>query len=107
MKKLAQKPDETQPLRVAAYLRVSTDEQAESGLGLGAQEEKIRAMCIVQGWPVPTFYVDDGVSGTMDIGDRPDGARLLADIDAGKIDAVIMAALDRLQRRAKRLSCNY
>ena len=85
---------------VAAYLRVSTDEQAESGLGLGAQEEKIRAMCIVKSWPVPTFYRDEGVSGTIDIADRPDGSRLLADIDEGKVDAVIVNSLDRLGRKA-------
>lgn len=102
MKKSVQKPVDTeaQPLRVAAYLRVSTEEQAESGLGLGAQEEKIRAMAVVKNWPAPELYVDDGVSGTIDLAERPEGKRLLDDIDAGKIDAVIVAALDRLGRKA-------
>lgn len=99
MKKQGQKPSE-QALRVAAYLRVSTDEQAESGLGLGAQEQKIRAMCIIKDWPVPTFYIDAGVTGTVDLPDRPEGARLLEDIDAGKVDAVIVSSLDRLGRKA-------
>lgn len=97
MTKQAQKPVEV-TLRVAAYLRVSTDEQAESGLGLGVQEEKIRAMCVVKGWPMPTLYIDVGVTGTIDLPERPAGSRLLDDIKAGKIDAVIVAALEQRGR---------
>jgi len=95
MKKSVQKPMEAQQFRVAAYLRVSTEEQAESGLGLAAQKDKARAMAVVTGWDERTLYIDDGVSGTIDIIDRPDGKRLIEDIDA-----VIVAALDRIGRKA-------
>lgn len=100
MKKQVQKPIEAQPLHVAAYLRVSTEEQKDSGLGLGSQEQKARAMAVVKGWNEPILYVDADVTGTIDIGARPAGARLIQDIEAGKIDAVIVAALDRLGRKA-------
>lgn len=93
-------PSTERPFVVAGYLRVSTDEQAESGLGLGAQQEKVKAMCIVKGWDAPAFYIDKGVTGKIDLSQRPEGARLLEDIAAGKIDAVIVAALDRIGRRA-------
>ena len=102
--KTAKKPVQTatvpEVLRVAAYLRVSTDEQAESGLGLDAQLKQVKAMSVVKGWSEPTLYVDAGITGTIDVGERPECARLLADIHAGKIDAVIVAALDRIGRRA-------
>jgi site-specific DNA recombinase len=93
-------PVENEALRVAAYIRVSTEEQAESGLGIAAQIDKVRAMAVVKGWSAPTLYIDDGVSGMIAIANRPEGERLLTDIDAGKIDAVIVSALDRIGRRA-------
>jgi site-specific DNA recombinase len=93
-------PVEQGELRVAAYLRVSTDEQAESGLGLDAQLRQVNGMAMAMGWPEPKQYVDAGVTGTIDVGERPQGTQLLADIHAGKIDAVIVAALERIGRRA-------
>ena len=84
----------------AAYIRVSTDEQAESGLGLASQLSKVKAMATVKDWPEPAIYSDEGVSGKIDIGKRPEGKRLLADIEAGKVDAVIIASLDRIGRKA-------
>jgi site-specific DNA recombinase len=93
-------PVQASDLRIAAYLRVSTDEQAESGLGLDAQTTRVQAMAVVQGWIEPALYVDAGVTGKIDIGDRPAGARLLADIEAGLIDAVIVSSLDRIGRKA-------
>src|SRR5258707_11711943 len=36
--------ESAQPMRVAAYVRVSTDEQAESGLGLGDQRRRVQGM---------------------------------------------------------------
>lgn len=99
-KKAVVQPTEQGELRVAAYLRVSTDEQADSGLGLDAQLRQVNAMAVVKGWQEPTLYIDAGVTGTIDVGERPQGTQLLTDIRAGKIDAVIVAALDRIGRRA-------
>lgn len=85
--------------RVAGYLRVSTEDQADSGLGLAAQEAKIRAMAEVKGWPAITLYVDPGISGTKE--SRPQFDELKAAIDAGHVDALIVASLDRIGRKTR------
>lgn len=92
---------QTSSTRVAAYLRVSTEEQADSGLGLEAQRLKCIAMAMVKDWPEPIFYKDEGVSGTKNESGRPGLAKLLSDIQLGKFDAVITSSLDRLGRTAK------
>lgn len=83
---------------VAAYLRVSTDEQAESGLGLADQRRRCEAMAEVKGWPAPMIYEDAGVSGTKEVVKRPALHKLLEAVRAGEIDAVIVLSLDRLGR---------
>lgn len=83
--------------RVAGYLRVSTDEQAESGLGLAAQESVLRAMAAAKGWGDLALYTDAGVSGTKD--SRPYFDLLKAAIEARQIDAVIVKSLDRIGRK--------
>lgn len=88
-------------VRVGAYLRVSSDEQAESGLGLEAQLMKCAAMALVKGWPDPKVYRDEGISGTKDADKRPGLATLMRDAKAGRLDAVIVKSLDRLGRRTR------
>jgi DNA invertase Pin-like site-specific DNA recombinase len=56
-------------------------------------------MAQVKGWPVPTFYEDDGISGTKEVQKRPGLSQLVEDIRAGKIQAVIIPSLDRLGRK--------
>lgn len=87
--------------RAAVYLRVSTEEQAAQGYGLDAQRTKAEAMLTLKGWTKAGEYADEGISGTLDESERPSLARLLADIRAGRVDAVILAALDRLGRRTQ------
>lgn len=84
---------------VAAYLRVSTEEQAQSGLGLADQRQRTAGMAAAKGWPAPVVYADEGISGTKEAKDRPALAHLLADVSAGRIDAVIVLSLDRLARK--------
>lgn len=73
-----------------AYLRVSSEEQALSGLGIEAQLEAIRDRV---GDP-DIIIRDEGVSGgTLD---RPGLAELLETV--GKGDTVVVAKLDRLSR---------
>jgi len=86
-------------LSVAAYIRVSTEDQAESGLGMDAQRTRCKAMAQVKDWPEPTFYEDDGISGTKDVSKRLGLSQLIEDIRAGKIQAVIIPSLDRLGRK--------
>lgn len=82
-------------MNVVAYLRVSTTEQADSGLGLAAQRAKVQDEADRKGWQV-TWCVDEGYSGKAK--DRPGlthGLHLLA---TGKADALVVAKMDRLAR---------
>ena len=88
-------------MKAIGYARVSTDKQAEQGVSLEAQEAKIRAMATVQGADLIEVIVDGGESAKNL--NRPGLRRLLAMVDDGKIDAVIVAKLDRLTRSVKDL----
>jgi DNA invertase Pin-like site-specific DNA recombinase len=81
-------------LSYIAYLRVSTDHQAENGLGLAQQEKSIRAYLRKQRVRQVRFFEDRGVSGAVE--DRPGLAELLAQLRSG--DVVVVARLDRLAR---------
>ena len=85
-------------VKPAIYLRVSTTEQALEGYGLASQRARCAAMVTVKGWPAPVEYADEGISGTKDESERPGLAALLAAIAAGEVNAVIVAALDRVGR---------
>ena len=78
------------------YVRVSTDQQADQGVSLDAQTAKIRAMATVQGVDLTDVIVDAGESAKSL--QRPGMARLLALVDAGAVETVIIAKLDRLTR---------
>src|SRR6266545_3747978 len=87
--------------RCAIYTRKSSDEGLEQAFNsLDAQREACAAFVLSQkheGWMVlPTLYDDGGYSGgTLE---RPALKRLLADIDAGTIDVVVVYKVDRLTR---------
>jgi site-specific DNA recombinase len=87
--------------RCAIYTRKSSDEGLEQAFNsLDAQREACAAFIASQkheGWTVlPTLYDDGGFSGgTLE---RPALKRLLADIEAGEIDAVVVYKVDRLTR---------
>ena len=88
-------------LKAVGYTRVSTDKQAEKGVSLDAQLEKIRAMAVVQGAEVLDVIQDAGESAKSL--ERPGMARLLAMVDAGEVQVVIIAKLDRLTRSVRDL----
>jgi DNA invertase Pin-like site-specific DNA recombinase len=90
-------------MKAIGYVRVSTDRQAELGVSLEAQEAKIRAMATVQEAELFEVIIDGGESAKNL--NRPGLQRLLALVDSGKIEAVIVAKLDRLTRSVKDL-CN-
>src|SRR5580704_18103027 len=88
-------------MKTVGYVRVSTDKQADHGVSLEAQAEKIRAMAVVHGTQLIDILVDGGESAKSL--NRPAMTRLLALVDAGEIEAVIIAKLDRLTRSVKDL----
>jgi site-specific DNA recombinase len=88
-------------MKTIGYVRVSTDRQAELGVSLDAQEAKIRAMATVQSAELLEVIVDGGESAKSL--NRPGVERLLSLVNGGKVDAVIVAKLDRLTRSVKDL----
>jgi len=89
-------------VRAAAYIRVSTDEQAAHGTSLANQKERIAQRIASKDWALVDTYEDAGRSGgKMDRDSRPELNRLFDDVEAGKIDAVVVYKLDRLSRRQK------
>ena len=88
-------------LRCAIYTRKSTEEGLDQAFNsLDAQREACAAYIQSQrheGWMlVPESYDDGGFSGgNMD---RPGLKQLLADIEAGKIDIIVVYKVDRLTR---------
>jgi len=84
-----------------AYLRVSTDEQAKSGAGIGAQREAIEAAAEREGWTITAWYSDEGISGGKGPAERPGLAAALADITEGRAERMIVSKVDRLSRRFK------
>ena len=64
--------------KAVAYLRVSTDEQADKGLGLEAQRTAIEAAATGLGVRIVSWHSDEGLSGALDIEARP-GLRAAVD----------------------------
>jgi DNA invertase Pin-like site-specific DNA recombinase len=84
------------PLRVIGYVRVSVQEQADSGAGLAAQHKAIRDGCAARGYELVEIPEDAGWSGKSL--DRPGISKAIDQLDTGQADALMVAKLDRLSR---------
>ncbi len=89
----------TQPQRVLGYARCSTTEQAESGLGIAAQEATIRSECQRRGWELVDVITDEGESGKSL--DRPGLQSVLERIATKEVDGLVAAKLDRISRSVR------
>lgn len=89
-------------LRVVAYVRCSTADQANDGLSLDAQTARIEAWAAATGSTVIETIIDAGVSGTKPLASREGGKRIAALLSAKSpdVDAVVIMRLDRLGRDA-------
>lgn len=87
------------PSRTAIYIRVSTQEQATEGYSIQAQTERLQAYCKAKGWGIFHIYTDAGFSGSNM--ERPALSQLLNDVEAGRVDCVLVYKLDRLSRSQK------
>jgi site-specific DNA recombinase len=87
----------TYQFTVRIYLRVSTSKQAESGLGLEAQEFNCRAFAKLEfpGMPIQV-YTEKAVHGDDEVEDRPELTKLMSDLRRG--DVLLVAKCDRLAR---------
>lgn len=86
-------------LLVDAYVRVSTQEQANEGYSIGAQTERLQAYCQAKGWTLANVYTDPGFSGAKMV--RPGLQKLISDVQNKRVDVVLVYKLDRLSRSQK------
>jgi site-specific DNA recombinase len=86
-------------MEAIGYARVSTDSQADNGVSLEMQREKIEAYCRLHDLELIDVIVDAGYSAkTMK---RPGAQRLMAIVDAQDVGAVVVYKLDRLSRSTR------
>jgi DNA invertase Pin-like site-specific DNA recombinase len=78
-----------------AYLRVSTEEQGDSGLGLGAQRQQIHAYAAAYGHTIVSEHTDVASGSDMN---RPALTQTLSLLASSEADGLIAAKLDRLSR---------
>jgi len=84
--------------KLVSYLRVSTDRQGKSGLGLEAQREAIARFAEVEGFEIVAEYVEiETGKGADALEQRPILAAALAEAKALKC-SIVVAKLDRLSR---------
>lgn len=81
------------------YCRVSTDEQAQHGVSLDAQRDRIEAYCRMSGFDLVAVYVDAGISGKK-ANNRPELKRALDAVCASG-GALVVFSLSRLSRSIK------
>ena len=86
--------------KAIGYARVSTEEQASSGLGLAAQRAAIEAEALRRGWELDGIYEDSAASGRRLEG-RPGLGTALARLADRNVDVMIVSKLDRLSRSVK------
>src|SRR5579872_3799815 len=87
--------------RTIAYLRVSTDKQADRGVSLDAQRAKVAAYAELYDLDLVDVIVDAGASAkTLD---RPGLTRALGMLRKGEAEALLVVKLDRLTRSVRDL----
>ncbi len=87
-------------MKAIGYTRCSTNEQADSGLGLDSQAERIKAYCTMRGIDLADIITDAGVSGGKPLASRDGGQRLLSALKGRQAESVVMLKLDRMFRNA-------
>ena len=84
-------------IRVALYLRVSTEEQAKEGFSLGAQRQALEDHCMIYDYQITNVYTDDGYSGRNT--KRPAYRKMLEEIDSW--DSILVLKMDRIHRNTR------
>lgn len=87
--------------KTVAYIRVSTDKQADQGCSLSAQQAKVEAYAALYGLDLVETVVDAGESASSLA--RPGLQRALAALQLGQGEALLVVKLDRLTRSVRDL----
>ena len=96
------KPTSSQPVRAAIYLRISLDREMD-GLAIDRQREDCEKLAQFRGWEIVETYVDQSISASDKTKKRPAYLRMVADYEAGLLDAIVCYDLDRLARQPREL----
>ena len=83
------------------YARVSTLEQAQHGVSLDAQVERLTSYCSAMGLNVIAVIREEGVSAGKPLASRPGGLRLINLLKDGQANHVVALKLDRLFRNTE------
>lgn len=83
-------------MECVAYMRVSTEKQAEEGNGLESQRRDIENYCRKNELIVSDWYIDDGYTGSNM--NRPELQRLVSNCSKKRVKCVVAWKLDRLSR---------
>jgi site-specific DNA recombinase len=83
---------------VVGYTRVSTAEQADSGLSMAAQRARIEAYCQAREFKLVAIEEDAGESGSIQPSRRSGLTRALQHLEQGRAQGLIVLRLDRLSR---------
>ena len=89
------------PHKAIGYIRVSTHEQAQEGVSLDAQREKLRAYCKSNGIRLLDIVADEGWSASTL--ERPGLHEALRALKKGRADTLVVTKLDRLTRSVRDL----
>lgn len=87
--------DTKKVVRTAAYIRVSTEEQAKHGFSIEAQKEGLKKYAEEKGYRIVEWYIDDGKSARKKVSKRKEYIRLIEDAKQGKFEMIIFKCLDR------------
>lgn len=87
--------------RAAIYVRISKDSEA-SGLGVQRQRKHCRALAKKLGWEVEGVYEDNDTSASSGVV-RKDYRKMVRAVEAGKVQAIVVWAVDRLTRTPREL----
>lgn len=86
-------------MKVAAYIRVSTEKQVREGHGLEEQRYAIKQYCEAQGFEIVEWYEDAGVSGgELEIREAMMNLLSAAKGDSCPFSAIVATKIDRLAR---------
>jgi site-specific DNA recombinase len=86
-------------VRAGIYIRISKTKREL--LDAQRQQPPCEAFCHAQGWEIIEVYIDDNRSAWREGVRRDDFERMLADVRAGKLDAIVSWQMDRLLRRVE------
>lgn len=81
--------------RAALYTRVSTEDQANHGVSLEAQRERLVDYAHAHEMKIVGIYTDEGISARKKYTRRPALCSIIEDIKAGKVDIILFIKLDR------------